>query len=39
MTWASVNVFEIGALLEKKTWLRTLSGLIAAVAALLAYAL
>ncbi len=36
--WASVNVFEIGALIEKKTWLRTLSGLAAAAAALLAYA-
>ena len=36
--WASVNVFEIGALVEKKTWLRTISGVSAAVAALLGYA-
>jgi len=39
VAWASVNVFEIGALLRKKTWLRTLSSLAAAGAAMIAYAI
>jgi O-antigen/teichoic acid export membrane protein len=39
VAWASVNVFEIGALLSKRTWLRTLSNSVAAVAAIVAYAI
>lgn len=38
VAWASVNVFEIGALLSKRTWLRTVSSMVAAVAAMVAYA-
>lgn len=37
--WASVNIFEIGVLLEKKTYFRTFSCLIGAVSAIAAYAL
>lgn len=38
VAWASVNVFEIGVLIEKKTWYRTLSCLAAGAVALIAYA-
>jgi O-antigen/teichoic acid export membrane protein len=37
--WASVNIFEIGVLLEKKTYYRTFSCLIGAICAIVTYAL
>ena len=39
IAWSSVNVFEIGALIEKKTYYRTLSCVTAGAVALAAYAL
>ena len=39
VAWASVNIFEIAALIEKKTYYRTLSCLTAGAVALAAYAL